>query len=396
MDANPGQGRVLAYVVEYEPKGFVVVSGDDQLDPIVVFSVESGFRWDQPERNFFRYFMGTTMTLSFKCIDENAQKGLKPEVHPNWEKLRVKIAQGQMLEEALFEAEPIYVLWKTALWDQCDYYNDTVSANNGNNDCVPTGCVATAMAIKMRFHEWPGKGNSFHGYHDPCLGYDHSVIFGDQTYKWEDMPTWNLTQANAHVADLMYHAGVAVNMCYGDACCPGGVASLANTLDAATALNDYFGYIETERRTSDHFDHMKNSIRAGLPVQVASDGHSLLADGYRETESPYWHVNCGWSGLCNGWYNLSDFPHIPCIGGVVYRSCTYGQPSNYVYVDKDYTDSESGTVKKPYNTLAEGYTNCLSSGHLWLKGPKTYIASPMVLSKKMTIHSYEGNALVEY
>jgi hypothetical protein len=404
VDTDPGQGTVLAYVVEYKPKGFVVVSGDDELDPIVVFSVESGFRWDQPERNFFRYFLGTTMTQSFNCIAKDAQQGVEPEVHPNWERLRVKMARELILQEAAHE-EPVgsvYVLWDTALWDQCWPYNERVRVVHGlTTDCIPTGCVATALAIKLRFHEWPLTGTSDHSYDDTWDNIqhnNHNVNYANQTYNWDNMPTGDLMMANADVADLMYHCGVGVESNYEWGCLPScpGSGTFADTLDAATALNRFFDYIETERRTSNHFDHMKKSIRAGLLVQVASPGHSLLADGYRDTQSPYWHVNCGWSGTCNGWYNLSNFPiNSTCAGGAVHKSCPYGQPSNYVYVDKDYTDSESGTVKEPYNTFAEGYTNCPSEGHLWLKGPKTYIASPTVLSKKMKIHSYEGDATVQ-
>lgn len=404
VDTDPGQKRVLAYAVEYGPKGFVVVSGDDELDAVVVFSVESGFRWDHPERNFFRHFLGTTMTESFNCIEAAAQEGIQPEVHPNWEIIRAKMAGGEALEEAVYDEAPgsILVEWETALWNQCWPYNTTVNTVHGlSTDCIPTGCVATALAIKLRFHEWPLTGTGTYAYNDTWGSVrhnNHNVNYGNQTYIWSNMPTGNLTTANANVANLMYHCGVGVDMNYEHGCpACAGLGSETSTLNAATAINSFFRYIETEGRTSDHFDHMKRSIRAGLPVQCGCHGHSVVADGYRDTESPYFHINCGWGGTCNGWYNLTNVPNSStCTGTAIGCSCPYGQPTHYIYVDRDYNGAdEHGTVKEPYDTFAEGYSNCPDKGHLWLKGPKTYIANPTLLSKRMTIHSYEGNATVQ-
>lgn len=397
-DTYPAGGKILAFVVEYKPKGFVVVSSDDRLDPIVVFSVRNSFRWDQPERNFFRYFLGTTMTESFKYLNRKLLRGESPEVHPNWIKLRTRLSEGLPLEKTGPPEGPsgtIYVLWATPLWNQCSFYNDTVSAYNGNNNCVPTGCTATAMAIKMRFHRWPPRGYDSHTYTDNYgLGYTHTVNFANQTYSWSAMPMTDLTQVNYNVADLMYHAGVAVNMMYRTGCC-GGKGSAA--WPTAYSMNHYFNYVGTidnnSGNPSDHFTPLKESVRGGLPVVACTATHTFVVDGYRDTQSPYFHINCGWSGSGNGWYNLSMCPTGGQPAPVVF-SDPYCQPANYVYVDRDYNGAELGTLKEPYNTFLEGYNNCQADGHLWLKGPKSYIASPTTLNKKMTIHSYEGSATV--
>ena len=256
------------------------------------------------------------------------------------------------------------------------------------------------MAIKMRFHNWPSRGNSSYSYTDHCLGFAHEVKYWDHMYNWDNMPNKNITQANADIADLMYHTGVSVDMCYGTDClpCNSGIASSADTLDAATAINFYFGYIETEKRRTDHFEHMQKSILAGLPVQAGCYGHSVIADGFRETDPPseYFHINCGWEGLCNGWYNLNQLPLFPdCSGVNIGCSCTYGQPANYTYVNTDYIGNEKGTLREPYNSFYEGYNKCLEEGHLWLKGAKSYLAMPAILNKKMTLHSFSGNAYLE-
>lgn len=394
-DKNPGLGKVLAYVVKYKPEGFVVVAGDDRIEPIIAFDVKCEFRWDQPERNFMRSFLGRTLVNRLKNVRQQEAMGLESVVHPNWTSLRSLLKEDKRPDEISLESPEgtVYLLWETAAWDQCGFYNDTVAANNGNDDCVPTGCTATAMAIKMRFHKWPETGNGSHAYSDGGnIAFDHSVNFGEQTYDWSDMPTTNLTQANVHVADLMYHCGVAVDMNYEQdcGCVPNGGSG---AWPDAYSMNNYFRHKGTVDRWSNHLVAIKNSILAGLPVVLSSSAHTVVADGYRDTQSPYFHLNCGWGNSNCGWYNLDQ---IPGSDPTIDKSCPYCQPNNYVYVNKDYTGSqESGIVVKPYDTFAEGYSNCLEEGHLWLKGPKTYLASPTTLTKKMIIHSYEGNASIQ-
>jgi len=394
LDTPPIWGDILAYIVKYDPSGFVVVSGEDRIIPILVFDVESEFRWDQPILNFLRYYVGKEMVNRWEYLRENAARGLAVPVHHSWSYLRSRLQESIDLKEVEFEAgaEPIYLEWETAHWGQCDFYNDTVSAHNGSDPCIPTGCTATAMAIKMRFHEWPGTGNSSHGYNDNdgSIQFSHSVNFSDQTYNWGAMPTTDLTQANARVANLMYHCGVAVDMDYELGCCGSGPGSGA--WPTAYSMNTYFGYIEATDIRSSFDTPIKDSVRAGLPVVLSSSKHTVVCDGYRETQLPYFHLNAGYGGG-GSWYNLNQMPWGP--DPTIDYACPYCQPPNYVYVDKDYTGSETGVLRKPYNTFSEGYTNCPDKGHLWLKGPKPYVASPTVLSKRMTIHSYEGDSTVQ-
>ena len=394
VDTPPIRGDILAYIIKYDPSGFVIVSGEDRIIPILVFDATSEFRWDQPALNFLRYYVGKEIVKRWKYLRENVARGIAVAVHPTWSYLRSRLQDPIDLKEAAFEApaEAIYVLWDTALWGQCDFYNDTVSTHNGNDPCIPTGCTATAMAIKMRFHEWPDKGNSNHSYNDndDSIQFSHSVNFGNQTYNWGAMPTTNLTQANAHVANLMYHCGVAVEMNYDLGCC--GVGPGSGAWPTAYSMNTYFRYIEATDIWSSHATPIKNSVRAGLPVVLSSSTHTVVCDGYRETQLPYFHLNAG-HGAGGSWYNLNQMPwgSDPTID----YACPYCQPPDYIYVDKDYTGSETGVLRKPYNTFSEGYTNCPDKGHLWLKGPKTYVASPTVLSKRMTVHSYEGDATAQ-
>lgn len=207
VDEYPAGRQVLAYIVTYEPDGFVVVSGDDRIEPIMVCSAESRFRWDDAEENFLRYYLGKVMPAFWKHMPANT--------HKNWSLLRAKLTARK--DDVMFDdkGRAVYAYWKTAPWDQEDYYNDTCVVHNGGYT-VPTGCVATAMAIKMKFHGWPATGNGSHSYSDTLgyVQYSHSVNFGAQSYNWNAMPDTCLTGPNSAVARIMYHCGVSVDMNY--------------------------------------------------------------------------------------------------------------------------------------------------------------------------------------
>ena len=385
--------QVLAYIVAYEPGGFAVVTGDDRLEPLPVFDAYSPFRGDRVPENFLRKFLARNVPARWAYLRARLETD-EVEVHPDWIWLRQLLQvpgapdpdppQGP-------RGERTYVLWETALWDQGWPYNTEVAVRNGGNDC-PTGCTATAMAIQMRFHSWPLVGNSSHDYCDHWgdIQYCHSANFGATTYNWANMPTGNLTEENADVAQLMYHYGVAVEMNYE----LGG----SGAWPSASATNTYFRYkgtAETWSGTpSEHEPAMRDSILAGLPVVLSSSAHTVVACGYRDTDpDDRFYLNAGWGGLSNGWYDLDDIP-----GGdpTIDRSYPHSSPNNYIFVNGDWNGSENGTHQNPYNTVSEGNAAVPAGGRLCIKGG-SYTGPgnvPVTFSTPMTVVSYEGTATI--
>lgn len=392
VDTPPRDHNVLAYVVEYPGGGLAVVSAEDRLEPVIVFGLDSQFRWDCPERNFLRHFLTTSLPVRWKCLENQLANGIEPDVHSNWAYLRSKFLERESEPPGTFPGaeRAIYVLWDTALWAQGSPYNAEVVFRNGNTPGIPTGCTATAMAIKMRFHSWPPFGNSWHSYTDSwgSVQYSHAASFGAHAYDWADMPTGNVTAHNADVADLMYHCGVAVDMDY--------EVGASGAWPSAYAMNTYFHYKGTVELTSLHELPMIASIRGGLPVVISHNTHTVVAAGYRDAPSPYFYMNAGWNGSGNDWYNLDEIPGTDPTP-TIERSYPWSAPSNYMYVSSTWTGSEDGELLTPFNTLSEGEAAVPAGGHLWLKAG-TYTGGghvPIIIDKPMTIRSYEGTATID-
>lgn len=130
-DRLPDLSRIRAYVVEYEPSGFCVVSADDRIEPILVFSADSRFCWFESAGNFLKDFLTKILAIRLQTAG--------PAVHSNWVYIRSRLNEDR--SKAVFEprSRDTYVLWNTALWGQLPYYNDTVATHNGNNTGIPTG-----------------------------------------------------------------------------------------------------------------------------------------------------------------------------------------------------------------------------------------------------------------
>jgi len=371
----------LAYVVKYRPHGYVVVAGDDRLSPIMVFSTESDFSWENPERNFLRHFINTAVPARWQ------QPGAATD--RRWLRLRSKA--GANLESVTFDTDDVHLVWNTPLWGQEQWYNDTCVAHNGGNG-VPTGCVATAMAIKMKFHEWPPTGNGSHSYNDnwDSIRYSHSVDYGATAYNWLQMPLQSLTSPNHEVARVMYHAGVSVNMNYEVD------ESGASTLNIGWALCDHFRYKGAYMSTDNHLDRARTSILARSPVNMGGYGHSVVADGYREPapDDSFFHVNAGWDGTNNGWYCIAWMPP----GGSVSASVEYAVPENWFYVAHDAGSTGYGLITQPYRYLSEGQGNVPVGGWMLIK-EGLYTGSnnvPVTLSGAKTIVSYNvGTANID-
>ena len=389
--SRPKDLRILAYVVTYSSGGFAVVSAEDRLEPLTVFAIDSSFRWDRAERNFLRAFLTTNLGQRWDCLLRKTAEGAVVEVHPNWIYLRSRLREDSVPREPSCDVSErsIQVLWDTPAWDQGQFYNDEVIIHNGGTPGIPTGCTATAMAIKMRFHSWPTNGNGSHSYTDLWGGvqFAHAVNFGGQTYNWANMPTGNLVAPNLDVATLMYHCGVAVEMDY--------EVGASRAWPSAAAVNTFFRYKGTTELTNEHDTPIITSIRGGLPVVLSSNDHTVVACGYRDTMSPYFYLNCGWSGTNDGWYNLDQIP-----GGdpTIDRSYPYSSPEDFVYVDAGWTGSENGTIQMPFNTLSEANSVVVGGGDLWIKAG-TYTGPgnvPITMDTAMTIRAYEGTASIGY
>lgn len=277
---------------------FVLVAGDDILTPVLGYSTESSWStYDQPInlRKWLESYDERIMLALF------AGGPAAPEIATRW---------AEMLEGTSITASgdrSVNPLCQTT-WDQPAPYNAQCPGGS------LTGCVATAMAQVMKFHNHPANGAGFHSYSAPNYG-TQSANFGATSYAWGSMPN-SVTGANSAVATLMYHCGVSVDMQYSPNFSGAWVLeSHSPTTDHNTqyAMKTYFGYgTDMQGVFRDNYtlttwnNMMKAELDASRPVIYAGfgqgGGHCFVLDGYDDND--FFHFNWGWSGAYNGFFAM--------------------------------------------------------------------------------------------
>lgn len=286
-------------------KGFTIVSGDDRLPEIVGYSSQGSYDENNLPKGFVS-FMEAYQNLYNKVNlgDAEALKNLA-EIKAWRNKKNASAASTSAVAPLLGNIE----------WDQTSPYNNMCPLYDSVH-VAATGCVATAMAQVMAYYKYPKQLKAdIPGYVNRWNGIPMeipTITREEGVYDWDNMlPKYN-KEANATqlqkdaVAKLMYHCGAAVKMDYG----PESAASVS-----ATKLAKYFGYdadlmMDLNRSTFTLDKWMQiidTELAAGRPVlysgQASDGGHQFICDG-KDGEGLY-HINWGWSGSQNGYFDLS-------------------------------------------------------------------------------------------
>ena len=286
-------------------KGFTIVSGDDRLPEIVGYSSQGSYDENNLPEGFVS-FMKAYQNLYNKVNlgDAEALKNLA-EIKAWRNKKNASAASTSAVAPLLGNIE----------WDQTSPYNNMCPRYDSVH-VAATGCVATAMAQVMAYYKYPKQLKAdIPGYVNRWNGIPMeipTITREEGIYDWDNMlPKYN-KEANATqqqkdaVAKLMYHCGAAVQMNYG----PESAAAVS-----ATKLAKYFGYdadlmMDLNRSTFSLVKWMQiidTELAAGRPVlyggQASDGGHQFICDG-KDGEGLY-HINWGWSGSQNGYFDLS-------------------------------------------------------------------------------------------
>jgi hypothetical protein len=205
------RGEACYYVFNVGTTGFVILAGDDAVRPVIGYSDKGTFNPDDMAPALADYL--ERMRLG---IMSEAQKGTgNAEVAADWAMLekcgRLVSRHGGREDEYLVQT----------IWNQNYPYNYFCpEGEEGPGGHCYAGCVATAAAQVMKFWNHPLQGQGSHTY----IPNDHpeygplTANFGATIYDWDNMPN-HISASSPQVqieavAQLIYHAGVSVDMNY--------------------------------------------------------------------------------------------------------------------------------------------------------------------------------------
>jgi len=286
-------GTVSYYVIAFEGKGWVVISADDVVQPVLAFSFDNsltpGSEWNESARYLLD---GYSEQIGLAIQD----KSLKTDA--GWEQLKLpsgKKAAGVIIDPFI----PVN-------WNQGNGWNRFCPEDeDGPGGHVYVGCVAVAMAQAMSVYEYPVRARGVKSYIHDTYG-SIAVDYDKQDdYAWDSM---SHTSSDDFNAMLLYHCAVSVEMNFS----PTGSGAYVRT--AAGALKNYFGYSQTTKMVDRYDDEdawkelLISELSDGHPIVYRGEpddgtaGHAWNLDGYGEG---YFHMNFGWSGSQNGYYTIN-------------------------------------------------------------------------------------------
>ncbi len=366
------------YVFAFSKGGFVIVSGDDVLSPVIGYSINGNYQhYDQPDsyRNYIQTFSDAIAFIREKQVMQTE------EIANLWSHYATDNLDFLTKTTKAKSIEPLL----SCTWNQSYPYNLYCPADaGGSGGYVYAGCVATAMAQVMYYWRYPIQGTGSHTYYYPPYG-SLTANFGATTYDWEGMRNSIDYDLPGPIAELQYHCGVAVDMMYG----PDG--SGAYSSDVPPALIDYFGYSpdcyftwKDNHSNSEWVNMLKDNLDNSLPMYYSgfssAGGHAFVCDGYQDE---YFHYNFGWSGSQNGYYTLLSVNGFNDGQGAVFD--TYPNANYPYYCTGDHVVTKiSGSVTDGSGPV-ENYENNTSCS--WLFAPQT--TEDSVSSIKIVFKSFD-------
>ena len=356
------------YVVNFE-KGWVLVSFEDAMTPVIGYNFEGHFpqpeKLDENTKSWMQHFVDQVDYIKTNQIEADAS------VLAEWKKYTAK---PDNLRFAPAERSEVEILL-TGEWNQNSPYNWQCPEDEaGPGGHVYVGCVATAMVQIMYYWRYPIHGSGSHTHSWPPYG-TMTVNYGNSTYEWDAMQDRIDRNNPDEIAEIGFHAAISVDMMFS----PTG--SGAYSWDVPNALRTYFNYdnsveylVKNDYSFADWENILQTELDHARPMYYSgfsnSGGHAFVCDAYQG--SNFYHFNFGWSGSSNGYYTLQDVGGFNSGQGMV--RYIFPEDTNYPYLadGADTLTYLSGSFTDGSGP-AEDYPSGISAS--WLIDPQNDIDS---------------------
>ena len=332
VTSRDSSGRVLYHAVNLEGGGFVVTSGDTRLTPVVAFSDTGCYRDDKDNPLYVLLQAGRANAVASlnAATNKGGVSNGRSAAESEWRSLLSD--QQERVSNSTGSASSVSVVYVDKLiktkWGQ-DSWDGYVDGPSVFNYSTPSnyvcGCVATVGAQIMRFWQYPTAeipqfSNACAVDGSPVTRYSIAGAFN-----WANMPlsaetTPTVTEAQKEaIGMLTYNVGVAVGMSWHSGSSGASPFALPNALETQFGYQSGGTYVQFDAYLPLGYTARAEAIRnalyaslvAGMPVcvsiQGSVSGHAVIADGYGNIlGTSYTHLNMGWAGIDDAWYDLSD------------------------------------------------------------------------------------------
>ena len=332
------ESNTVGKIYQLNPDGFIATSNDDDITPVMAYSFNNKFITD--ENNLIQTMLQNDISKRKKYIENHSE--IARQNNQLWFNYLNKLYPTKDPQQWPPAGTTSTDGWVETTWYQSGIYNQFCPLDDSGQRSV-VGCVATAQAMIIDFHEYIG-GATFDDSDDYYSGWGWSLRIDDD-HEERDFPAFpvlneyleeveehynnNIPLTNQDKAALSFACGVSVEMSYSSD------GSGAWTAEVANSLLDKFGFISAqyyENYGYNFYNNLSTNMIEMRPAEMSiydsngESGHAIICDGYNTDD--YYHLNFGW-GTSNQtcWYTLPE-----------------GMPSGYSIISGAVMDIEGGAI----------------------------------------------------
>ncbi|MBO4730347.1 MAG: C10 family peptidase [Bacteroidaceae bacterium] len=365
-------------------EGFVIVSGDERMTPVLAYSREGTFSPDSLPDNL-RAWLQLYATEYEQIVEDKGERD------------NSKLSKSNSYVVGSTEGVEPFL---HTMWGQYDPYNRLCPEYKAGSRSA-TGCGATAMAQCMYYYHYPDCAHGSNSYTTKTKKFNLSWNFDDHPIQWslmkEDYPASGTSEEEGQaIAELFFGCGVSVNMDYDEES-----GSQHGTL--MSSLNQYYGYdddmaILKRERMSDEAWHtvLIEELEARRPLLTAAwtesgAGHMFVIHGYQRGDegTPAYYINWGWRGRYDGYYVMPNL----CYDGVEHNALSEDISVIIGLQPEDGIHNRANTIQIKEITSNKNSINLDSGNLLDLRLSNLYSASLKAFNGEMRVYMVDGDGI---
>ncbi len=305
----------LFCLFELAPKGYIVVTTNTELPPVVAYSFLNNIDKAGKFIEILKYDIGLRMSNLAQTPEAIKQKN-----NNKWNNL--------LSEKPVKDKNQVWPLpgttttggWLQTNWSQNSPYKDMCPMDPVDSVRCVAGCPAVAMGMIVNYHKttnnvfFDDSDDYYHNYAGRQYWIDDDYIAID-FLSFPELNTYldilkshyqnNVSITNNDMSSLVFACAVACKQVF--------TSGISGTFGVSQALDAYYKFnfnnidILYSGNTTIQSRLIANIIDS-LPAHLAlvdsnqTIWHNVVVDGY-DTDG-FFHLNFGWGGTSNGWYFL--------------------------------------------------------------------------------------------
>lgn len=317
FDTTSKDNEILSYNIDFKQGGFAIVSANFNQKRIIAYSNTGSLT------NGYDAIGGIIDNFVTTAMEgDGSNIGTTGPIYFNL------LNDIEIRRNVTSDPEIIEPFIKTK-WSQSGGYHPNFTYNNATpyvteKERAPAGCTSTALGQVLKYYNYPKRGLSYHEYCSTGKSvyncWEGEIIKANfnTEYQWEQMSNvlnYNSSQENIDaISQLLFHIGVSLNTKYGEHGSNVQIENpnIFNTFKMHFRMTDIEKISRAEKTAEEWREIILNEIKAKRPVifsgydSKVGAGHAYILDGYNPELKGYIHVNWGWGGAANGYFDLEN------------------------------------------------------------------------------------------